>query len=178
MDGMDCDARERAHDLHKAFVPFADRRRAVQSGNLHNVSFSFKAGGNEPSDDTSYLHVVRPDVSRIIAGSRLAVVDNYGNPALVSPVNGRRNSLDVARCHHKKVDLLPDQRVNLSHLTVVLVVGIGYPDLDIAILILSDTYLPVYLLPPSVIAALGHTDSVTRCLTAGHKQKQENQQAA
>ena len=145
------------HYLDKSFMTFLNWRRALKTGYLQHPTLTVKLIGNKACHYTTNLYIIGSNICGITVRIDLADEKNNGNSFLICTFNRRRYCTGVARGNNKKVDITFDQTVYLLYLSLGIVVGRTKANVYILIFVLTNLYLTIYLLSPSIVTALRHS---------------------
>ena len=146
----------RRQRLRKALVPLGGRRRLPESLDLHYPALAVQDVGQVIAQDPADPHIVRPDEGGVLVGIDLPVEQDDRNAGIEGFLDGRRDGVALVGRYDQEVHPLGDQRPDLRHLALTVVIRRRQPELHPVGMGRQGQFL-VQLGAPDIVAALGYT---------------------
>ena len=146
----------RRQRLRKALVPLGGRRRLPESLDLHYPALAAQDVGQVIAQDPADPHIVRPDEGGVLVGIDLPVEQDDRNTGIEGFLDGRRDGVALVGRYDQEVHPLGDQRPDLRHLALTVVIRRCQPQLHPVGMGRQGQFL-VQLGAPDIVAALGYT---------------------
>ena len=149
------------HDLGETLVALLRRRGAHGARHLEHERLTARSihlacyGERIEAYDTSRLHIIATDESRIVVGFRLPVEEDHGNALRPYLGDSGRDGRRLIGRHHEQIDVLTSEAVDLVYLQLGIIIGIGDAHLHIVLIeVLCSQHLIVHLIAPLPFRAL------------------------